>query len=114
MFPPQIGIKKAIELTALGATIDAAEAHRIGLVSQVFPVDEFEARVESYLANIRKLSRPVVRLAKRSTALVVREQMLEHLDRAEKLYLDELMKLSDAHEGIAAFMEKRAPNWKHA
>ena len=42
MFPPQIGIKKAIELTALGTTIDAAEAHRIGLVNQVYPAEEFE------------------------------------------------------------------------
>ncbi len=113
VLPLQIGIKKAIELTALGATIDAKEGHRIGLVNEVFPVDEFDTRVESYLDNIRKLSRPVVRLAKRATCLVAREQMLAHLDQAEKLYLDELMKLSDAHEGIAAFLEKRAPVWKH-
>jgi len=114
MFPPQIGIKKAIELTALGTTIDAAEAHRIGLVNQVYPAEEFEARVDEYLGNIRKLSRPVVRLAKRATTLLSRDQMLAHLERTEQLYLDELMRLSDAHEGIAAFMEKRPPQWKHA
>jgi len=114
MFPPQIGIKKAIELTALGTTIDAAEAHRIGLVNQVYPAGEFEAQVESYLGNIRKLSRPVVRLAKRATTLLSRDQMMSHLERTERLYLDDLMKLSDAHEGIAAFMEKRPPQWKHA
>ncbi len=39
--------------------------------------------------------------------------MLEHLERVEKIYLDELMKLADAHEGIAAFLEKRTPEWKH-
>jgi len=114
MFPPQIGIKKAIELTALGTTIDAAEAHRIGLVNQVYPAEEFEARVEGYLGNIRKLSRPVVRLAKRATTLLSRDQMMSHLERTERLYFDELMKLSDAHEGIAAFLEKRPPRWKHA
>jgi len=114
MFPPQIGIKKAIELTALGTTIDAAEAHRIGLVNQVYPAEEFEARVDGYLGNIRKLSRPVVRLAKRATALLSRDQMMSHLERTERLYFDELMKLSDAHEGITAFMEKRAPQWRHA
>jgi len=114
MFPPQIGIKKAIELTALGTTIDAAEAHRIGLVNQVYPAEEFEARVDGYLGNIRKLSRPVVRLAKRATTLLSRDQMMSHLERAERLYLDELMKLSDAYEGIAAFLEKRSPQWKHA
>ncbi len=113
LFPLQVGIKKAVELNALGMVIDAAEAHRIGLVNQVWPASEFEACVEEYLDRIRKLSRPVVRMAKRATVLVDRERILDHLDRVEKLYLDDLMKLSDAHEGIAAFMEKREPTWKH-
>ncbi len=114
VFPSQMGIKKAIELTALGLSIDANEAHRIGLVNQVYPADEFETRVNAYLDGIRKLSRPVVRLAKRATIAVAREQILSHLEKVEKLYLDDLMKLSDAHEGIAAFVERRTPTWKHA
>ncbi|MBN2489919.1 MAG: enoyl-CoA hydratase/isomerase family protein [Planctomycetes bacterium] len=114
LLPAQIGIKKAIELNALGATIDAAEAHRIGLVNQVFPADTFDRDVDAYLAPLKKLSRPVVRLAKRTTALQVREAMLAQLDRVEAIYLEELMQLEDAHEGIAAFLEKRDPIWKHA
>jgi enoyl-CoA hydratase/carnithine racemase len=31
----------------------------------------------------------------------------------EKLYLEELMSTQDAHEGVASFIEKRAPAWKH-
>lgn len=113
-FPTSIGLRAAIEITALGQTVDANEARRIGLVNHVYPVDEFDARVEAYLANIRSLSRPVVRLAKKATSLVAREQILSHLEQVERLYLDDLMKLSDSHEGIAAFMEKRRPVWKHA
>ena len=114
VLPPQVGIKKAIELNTLGATIDGKEAHRIGLANQVFPVEEFDQKVSEYLAGIKRLSRPVVRLAKRATSWVVRKQILEQLDATEAMYLDELMKLQDAHEGIAAFMEKRPPVWKHA
>ncbi len=114
VFPPQIGIKKAIELNTLGATIDGKEAHRIGLVNQVFPVEEFDNKVSEYLAVIKRLSRPVVRLAKRATSFVVRDQMLKQLDATEAMYLDELIKMHDAHEGIAAFMEKRPPVWTHA
>jgi cyclohexa-1,5-dienecarbonyl-CoA hydratase len=113
ILPVQVGIKKAIELTAVGMTITAEEAHRIGLVNQVYPSAEFEASIEAYLDQVRKLSRPVVRMAKRATAMVAREQILEHLDRVERLYLDELMALDDAHEGIAAFVEKRTPEWSH-
>lgn len=114
ILPIQIGIRKAIELNALGEVIDAAEAHRIGLVSHVYPAAEFDTRVDKYLADIRKLSRPVVRLTKKATSLMAREQILAHLEQAESLYLNELMALSDAHEGIEAFMEKRTPEWKHA
>jgi len=39
----------------------------------------------------------VVRLAKRATMLAVREQMLAQLERNEKLYLEDLMSLSDSH-----------------
>ena len=33
------------------------------------------------------------------------------LARAEKIYLEELMKTADAQEGVRAFMEKRQPKW---
>ena len=113
ILPQQVGLKKAVELNALGAVIGAAEAKEIGLVNQVYPVEEFDAKVDEYLAHIDKLSRPVVRLAKKTTVLAERERMLEHLERVEKIYLDELMKLAVAPEGIAAFLEKRTPEWKH-
>ena len=114
ILPLQIGISKALELNTIGMTVDAHDAHRIGLVNHVYPADQFDQRVDGYLNDIRKLSRPVVRMAKRATAMVTRGQVLTHLEQVERLYLDELMKLSDAHEGIAAFIEKRQPNWKHA
>ncbi len=114
VLPHQVGIKKAIELTVVGMTIRADEALRIGLVNQVFAADEFDAGVEAYLDQIRKLSRPVVRMAKQAVVAEVRTQVLQQLDRTEELYLGKLMALKDAHEGVAAFMEKRSPNWKHA
>lgn len=113
VFPPQIGLKKAIELNAIGQTIDAGEAHRIGLVNHVYPTDEFETRVEGYLNDVRKLSRPVLRLAKRATAMIATKEVLAHLEQVERLYMEDLMRLSDSHEGIAAFVEKRTPNWTH-
>jgi enoyl-CoA hydratase/carnithine racemase len=114
VFPSRLGLHKAIELVALGATIRADEAHRIGLVNHVYPMDDFPRRVAEYIDGIHKLSRPVVRLAKKATTIGSRQRTLAHLDKAEELYLNDLMSLSDAHEGIAAFMEKRAPEWSHA
>lgn len=113
VLPLQVGLKNAIEMTTLGRTIKAVEAHRIGLANHVYPVYDFDALVESYLDDIRRLSRPVVRLAKKATSLDAKGRIMAHLERTERLYLDELMSLSDAHEGIEAFVQKRAPQWSH-
>ncbi len=113
VLPLKIGLHRAIEFNALGATIDATEAHRMGLASRLFTPEEFSTGVENYIAQIRKLSRPVLRLAKRATAMASSDAVLAHLEKAEHLYLNDLMQLSDAHEGLAAFMEKRSPNWTH-
>jgi cyclohexa-1,5-dienecarbonyl-CoA hydratase len=114
ILPWRIGIGRAIEINALGETVSAAEAHRIGLATHVYPVDEFDARLDAYLTSISRLSRPVVRLAKRATAKPFRAWLHAHLDEAERLYLNELINLKDAHEGLAAFLEKREPVWAHA
>lgn len=114
VLPHQVGLRKAVELTALGTTIDAAEARRIGLVSQVFAAAELNERVEQYLEQVGRLSRPVLRMAKRATTLAAREQILAQLERVERMYLTELMSLADAHEGVQAFLHKRPPAWKHA
>jgi len=114
VLPAQIGIRKAVELNALGQTIGAREALGIGLVNQVYAVDEFEQRVTEYLTQVAKLSRPVLRLTKRATLGDAREQFLARLEQAERLYLHDLMALADPREGLAAFIEKRPPRWTHA
>jgi cyclohexa-1,5-dienecarbonyl-CoA hydratase len=114
VLPLRIGLGRAIELTTLGTTVDAHEALRIGLINRVFPEETFAADVNGYLGQVVRLSRPVVRLAKRATFLAAQEQIRAHRERAERLYLEELMKLAGAQEGITAFLEKRAPVWRHA
>jgi cyclohexa-1,5-dienecarbonyl-CoA hydratase len=114
VLPARVGVHKAIALNTLGVTLDATESLRIGLVDSVYPATEFGARVEAYVAQVQKLSRPVLRLAKRATAGDSREQFLARLDEAERLYAQELMILADAHEGLRAFLEKRPARWTHA
>jgi cyclohexa-1,5-dienecarbonyl-CoA hydratase len=114
VLPARVGLPKAIELNAVGTVLGAAEAQRVGLVDHVYRTEEFGLRVEAYLHEIGKLSRPVVRLAKRATAGTSRTEFLARLDEVEQIYRNELAQLADAEEGLAAFLAKRPPVWKHA
>jgi cyclohexa-1,5-dienecarbonyl-CoA hydratase len=114
VLPLRVGVRKAIELNAVGSVVGAAEAQRIGLVDHVYATEELGARVEAYLDDIRKLSRPVVRLTKRATAGATRAEFLVRLDEVERLYRTDLARLADAEEGLAAFLAKRPPQWKNA
>lgn len=111
LLPRLVGPIRAMDLVLSGRTISAEEAQRIGLVSRVVPAEELDREIDGVLERFGALSGPVLRLTKR----VLRESMPldagAAIERAERSYLDELMRLRDPHEGIAAFLEKREPVW---
>lgn len=111
--PLRVGMPHALDMILTGRTLTAAEAHAIGLVSRVIPGDDFDVAVDEFIADLASLSPPVLRIAKRATRLHATGPM-ERLEAAERMYSQDLMQLTDAHEGLTAFLEKRAPVWKGA
>ncbi|MDP2480124.1 MAG: enoyl-CoA hydratase-related protein [Candidatus Palauibacterales bacterium] len=114
LLPRLVGPQAALDLVLTGRTIGAEEALRMGLVSRVLPVDSFEAEVRSMAAELAGLSRPVLGVARRAVREAIGRPPGTALDRAESLYLEDLLPLRDAAEGVAAFMEKREPAWRDA
>lgn len=114
LLPRLVGRQHALDLILTGRTIGAAEAREIGLVCCVSPLDEFDGKVSEYVARLERLSRPVLHLTKRTVVEGMCLPFEEAFDQAEARYLDELMRLEDPHEGLAAFMEKREPVWREA
>jgi len=114
LLPRRIGRQAALELILSGRIIDAVRAREIGLVSEVWPDDVFAVEGERYVGALAELSRPVLRLAKRAVDESLARSPSEAIERAERLYVRDLMRLDDAREGIAAFLEKRQPSWKEA
>lgn len=114
LLPRLVGRQRAMDLVLSGRVMDAVEAARIGLVSRAVPADEFESAVEEYATGIASLSRPVLRLTKQAVVDGATGDTAAAMRRVERLYLEDLMKLEDAHEGLRAFVEKRAPVWTEA
>ena len=68
--------------------------------------------VEESVARLLSLSSASLAVAKKASYAWDSMHFDKGLARAEKIYLEELMKTNDANEGIRAFMEKRKPEWK--
>jgi len=110
--PYLIGYRLAADLLFTGRRLSAQEALRIGLVNAVVPPEQVSARVEEIAAELAKLSGAALSLVKRALRLGYGE-WTKSVPEMERLYLQDLMGTYDAHEGLAAFMEKRTPSWEH-
>jgi len=102
-------------LVTLGEIVSAEEALRVGLVDGLSDtLEQARAQALSWAHRYLELSAVAVRFATRAARAGWDEALHTRLDSLEHLYLDQLMKTHDAKEGIAAFLERRVPNWKNA
>lgn len=113
LLPRIIGDKRARELILTGELIDAAEAARMGLVNHLVPSSQLEKKVNEVLAKLRELSATALEMTRRALDLGRGRTIEAALKEIEDFYLHELMKTSDAEEGINAFMKKRKPSWRN-
>ncbi|HEY7294967.1 MAG TPA: enoyl-CoA hydratase-related protein [Dehalococcoidia bacterium] len=108
--PRLVGHGKAMELMLSGEIIDAREAERIGLVNKVFPADTFVADALLYAEKLAAGPTAAYATIKRGldlSATTPLEQMLEFEANEQQ----RASQTADAQEGIAAFIEKRQPNF---
>ena len=107
-----VGQKHAADLILTGRSITGVEAAAIGLANRAVPEANLDSEVDATLAHLTKLSPAALAIAKKASYAWDSMHFDKGLARAEKIYLEELMKTEDAHEGIRAFLEKRAPVWR--
>lgn len=107
-----VGKAKAMDLILTGRLMDAAEAERAGLVSRVAPAEELVAEAIKTAQTIASMSLPAVLMAKEAVNCAY-ETVLSEGVRAERRLFYSLFATEDQKEGMAAFVEKRPPNFRN-
>ena len=106
-----IGKAKAMEMCLTGRMMDAAEAERAGLVSRIIPVAELVDEAVKVAGKIANLSRPIVMLCKEAVNAAFETGLAQGITFERRLFHSTFATL-DQKEGMAAFVEKRAPAFK--
>jgi cyclohexa-1,5-dienecarbonyl-CoA hydratase len=111
----KLGCYPPVACTALaalvGQKISGIEAAEMGLANRAVPDEELAAVVDHTVQELLRLSPAALAVTKKAIYAWDAMHFDKGLARAEKIYVEELMKTADAHEGIRAFMEKRTPQW---
>ena len=110
--PYLVGYRAAADFMFNGRNLPASKAYEIGLINAVVPLDEVADWANSRADHLASLSQPALTLAKQALSLGY-GNWARDMQTVERLYLDDLMSSVDAHEGLAAFLEKRQPVWQH-
>lgn len=106
-----IGEGKAMQMILTGEMITAQEAHRLGLVNEVYPPEELEAKTMELASKIAEKSPVALAMAKTAVKAAARTTLREGLDQEIDLFAL-CFSSEDKEEGVRAFLEKRKPDFK--
>ena len=109
--PRIVGTAKALELILTGATVDAAEAHKIGLITKVVPQSELMTTTLEIAQTMAAKSPLALSFAKEAINKGMDLTLTQGLRLEADLYFL-LHTTEDRTEGIKAFLEKRPPQFK--
>ena len=107
-----IGQPLAMDMVLTGRLLNAEEALRHGLVSRVVPLARLLDEAREAARAIAGFSRPAVLAAKEAVRRAAETPLAEGL-RFERRLFHALFGTADQKEGMAAFLEKRPPRWRH-
>lgn len=108
--PRQIGLNRAKELLFSAEPLTAEEAHQLGLVNHIYPLNEFEAKVQAFARKLAAGPTTTYGFIKKITNQSLTSNLDEILEQ-ERIIQATLVSTNDHKEGVRAFQEKRAPKF---
>lgn len=108
--PRYVGRSRALDILLIGENFDAHKAHELGLVTRVVPRAQLMDEARSVAARIAKASPGAILATRRAVAYNLRHGW-DEMVRFEEEICAEVFGHPDAHEGPAAFSEKRDPRF---
>lgn len=107
-----VGQKRATELILTGRTFKGSDALKMGLVNETaVSALELNGIVDRLIKELATMSAAALQVTKKAIYTWDGLHLDKGIARAEKIYLEELMKTEDVQEGVNAFMQKRGPKW---
>ncbi|GAB4327051.1 MAG: enoyl-CoA hydratase/isomerase family protein [Candidatus Zixiibacteriota bacterium] len=106
----KIGVTSARRYFITGEIFKAEEARHIGLIHEIAPADQLDAKIESLVQAILQVGPRAAATAKE----LIRQVTHLGLDNAAEYTVSTIAKVrtsSEGQEGLGAFLEKRQPNW---
>jgi enoyl-CoA hydratase len=107
-----IGKAKAMELVLTGRMMGAEEAERAGLVARIVPAADLVSEALKTAAAIAEMSLPAVLTAKEAVNAAFETTLAQGVKYERRLFYS-LFATQDQKEGMAAFVEKRKPAFRH-
>ena len=85
----------------------------MGLINKTVAKGDLSQETDTFVKPYLPLSAEVIRITKKTIKAGLMGDFEPSLKAIEEIYLNELMKTTDAQEGLKAFLEKRSPEWKN-
>ena len=109
--PKLLGRQQANYLAFTGKKLSATEAKNMGLIADVFPNENFIESAMEVLTTLSNLPTKAISLTKKAFNESYENSLDEQLD-VEGILQQEAAETEDFREGVAAFLQKRKPNYK--
>jgi 2-(1,2-epoxy-1,2-dihydrophenyl)acetyl-CoA isomerase len=111
LLPRLVGLHKAKELIFFGDDLSAADAERLGIVNKVVPAAELQATAKEWAERLAAGPTKAIGFAKKMLQDASELSRRDHLEE-EAMLVELNTATEDSAEGVAAFRERREPEWK--